>query len=213
MLMLRDVSLCRRFLLALSISATMLLAACAGSPEVVSPIESGSQPVAPYRIGVDDVVAVSVWRNAELSVTGPVRPDGKITMPIIGDVQAGGKTPEEVAAAIRERLSEYIREPQVAVSVVQLVSHTYLTRVRVTGAVLRPVSIPHRPGMTVLDAVLEAGGVTDFAAPDRTTLYRKVDGKSRAYPVYLKRILYQGELETNYELRPGDIIAVPERRF
>ncbi len=213
MLILRNISSCSRILLVLSILTALFLSACASSPEAVAPIESGARTVAPYRIGIDDVIAVSVWRNAELSVTGPVRPDGKITMPIIGDIQAGGKTPEEVAATIREKLSEYIRDPQVAVSVVQLVSHTYLTRVRVTGAVLRPVSIPHRPGMTVLDAVLEAGGITEFAAPDRTTLYRKQNGKSRAYPVRLKRILYQGEVDTNYELMPGDIIAVPERRF
>ncbi len=186
---------------------------CATTPQVASVPESSAPPPTEYRIGIDDVIAVSVWRNAELSVTGPVRPDGKITMPIIGDVQAGGKTPEQVAAAIRERLGEYIRDPQVAVSVVQLVSHTYLTRVRVTGAVTQPISIPHRPGMTVLDAVLAAGGVTEFAAPNRTIMYRKQNGKSQAFPVYLKKILYQGELETNYELMPGDIISVPERRF
>ncbi len=192
---------------------TLFVPGCAAPPQVDPVPERTAQPVAEYRIGIDDVVAVSVWRNAELSVTGPVRPDGMITMPIIGDVRAGGRTPAQVAEVIRGRLSEYIRDPQVAVSVVQLVSHTYLTRVRVTGAVTQPISIPHRPGMTVLDAVLAAGGVTEFAAPNRTTLYRKQDGKSRAYPVYLKKILYQGELTTNFELMPGDIIAVPERRF
>ncbi len=191
----------------------LFLSGCATPPPVANIPDSDIQPVTDYRIGIDDVISVSVWRNAELSVTGPVRPDGKITMPIIGDVQAGGKTPEQVAAAIRERLGEYIRDPQVAVSVVELVSHTYLTRVRVTGAVTQPVSIPHRPGMTVLDAILAAGGITEFAAPNHTTLYRKQAGKSQAFPVYLKKILYQGKLETNYELMPGDIISVPERRF
>ncbi len=210
MLKIRTLILCKQLLTILII---ILSAACSTLPKVTPPQPSDTGSAAPYRIGIDDVIAVSVWRNPELSVTGPVRPDGMITMPIIGDVRAGGKTPEEVAAAIREKLSEYIREPQVAVSVVQLVSHTYLTRVRVTGAVLRPISIPHRPGMTVLDAILEAGGVTEFAAPDRTMLYRKQEEKTQAYPVRLKRILYRGELDTNYELMPGDIIAVPERRF
>ncbi len=186
---------------------------CVTTPPVAVMPEENIPPATEYRIGIDDVIAVSVWRNSELSVTGPVRPDGKITMPIIGDVQAGGKTPEQVAASIREKLGEYIRDPQVAVSVVELVSHTYLTRVRVTGAVTQPISISHRPGMTVLDAILAAGGVTEFAAPNRTTLYRKQAGKSQAFPVYLKKILYQGELDTNYELMPGDIISVPERRF
>ena len=192
---------------------TLFLLGCAASPKVERVPEGTVQPVTEYHIGIDDVIAVSVWRNAELSVTGPVRPDGMITMPIIGDVKAGGRTPDQVARSIRERLGEYIRDPQVAVSVVQLVSHTYLTRIRVTGAVTQPISIPHRPGMTVLDAVLAAGGVTEFAASNRTTLYRKQGGKSQAYPVYLKKILYQGGLSTNYELMPGDIIAVPERRF
>ncbi len=186
---------------------------CTTTPPVAVVPEENMPPATEYHIGIDDVIAVSVWRNAELSVTGPVRPDGKITMPIIGDVQAGGKTPEQVAASIREKLGEYIRDPQVAVSVVELVSHTYLTRVRVTGAVTQPISISHRPGMTVLDAILAAGGVTEFAASNRTTLYRKQAEKSQAFPVYLKKILYQGELDTNYELMPGDIISVPERRF
>jgi len=199
--------------LVLTVFAPLLLFACSSTPKVVVHPESNAGAVSPYHIGIDDEITISVWRNPELSVTGPVRPDGMITMPIIGDVQAGGKTPEEVAATIKKRLGEYIRDPQVAVSVSKLVSHTYLTRVRVTGAVTQPISIPHRPGMTVLDAVLAAGGVTEFAAPDRTTLYRKQEGKTQAFPVYLKRILYQGELETNYELMPGDIIAVPERRF
>ncbi len=199
--------------LVLPVLLSLFFYGCAAPPKLASVPDSNVQLSTEYRIGIDDVISVSVWRNAELSVTGPVRPDGKITMPIIGDVQAGGKTPEQVAEAIRKRLEQYIRGPQVAVSVVELVSHTYLTRVRVTGAVAEPVSIPHRPGMTVLDAVLSAGGVTEFAAPNHTTLYRKQEGDSRAFPVYLKEILYQGKLDTNYELLPGDIISVPERRF
>ncbi|WP_456445012.1 XrtA/PEP-CTERM system exopolysaccharide export protein [Thiolapillus sp.] len=166
-----------------------------------------------YLVGVDDTLSVSVWRNPELSVTAVVRPDGMITVPVIGDVVAVGKTPEEVASDIKERLSTYIRNPQVAVSVTQLVSNAFLTRVRVTGAVVSPISSPHRPGMTVLDAVLEAGGMTDFAAPDQARLYRKVNGKIKAYAVHLKQILQKGDLSTNYELLPGDIISIPERSF
>ncbi|WP_457671324.1 XrtA/PEP-CTERM system exopolysaccharide export protein [Thiolapillus sp.] len=173
----------------------------------------GTGVVAKYLVGVDDTLSVSVWRNEELSVSAIVRPDGKITVPVIGDVAAAGRTPEEVADDIRERLSKYIRSPQVAVSVTGLVSNAYLTRVRVTGAVTQPVSTAHRPGMTVLDAVLEAGGLTEFAAPDKARLYRKVDGKVKAYPVFLKQILQKGNLSTNYRLLPGDIISIPERSF
>jgi len=158
-------------------------------------------------------VQVTVWRNPELSVTAPVRPDGKISVPIIGDVEAGGRTPSEVAEIIKSRLSAYIREPNVAVILTELRSHEFLSRVRVTGAVRTPRSIPHRQGMTVLDAVLEAGGTNDFASPNRTKLYRKVKDKVDVFDVDLGDILKKGRLETNLLLRPGDVITVPERLF
>lgn len=166
-----------------------------------------------YRIGVDDVVQVTVWRNPELSVTAPVRPDGKISVPIIGDVEAGGHTPSQVAEAIRAKLSAYIREPNVAVILTELRSHEFLSRVRVTGAVRTPRSMPHRQGMTVLDAVLEAGGVSDFAAANRTKLYRKEGNVTRVFDIELNAILKEGRLESNALLRPGDVITVPERMF
>ena len=175
--------------------------------------ESQSEPFAPedYRIGVDDRVQVSVWRNPELTVTAPVRPDGKISVPIIGDIVAGGHTASEVAESVKKRLSEYIREPNVAVIITELRSHEFLTRVRVTGAVRTPRSMPHRQGMTVLDAVLEAGGLNEFASANRAKLYRKVREKTEVFEVSLGDILARGRLETNLVLRPGDVITVPER--
>ncbi len=170
--------------------------------------------VTAYHIGVDDQLKVSVWQNPDLSVTVPVRPDGKITVPLIGDVQAGGETPDAVAATIQEKLKSYVRDPQVAVILTELRSHEYLSRIRVTGAVRNPVSLPFRQGMTILDAVLAAGGTTEFAAPDRTELYRHSgDGATQAYQVKLGRILQQGELETNYPVQPGDVVTVPQRAF
>lgn len=166
-----------------------------------------------YRIGVDDMVQISVWRNPELSVTVPVRPDGRISVPLIGDVQAGGLTPMEVGNTVKEKLSAYIRDPNVAVILTQLRSHEFLSRVRVVGAVRNPRSITHRQGMTVLDAILEAGGVNDFAAPDRTKLHRKINAKPQVIGIKLGNILTQGTLETNLELQPGDVITVPERLF
>ena len=166
-----------------------------------------------YRIGVDDLVQVSVWRNPELSVTVPVRPDGKISVPLIGDVQAGGLTPMEVGTVVKDKLGAYIRDPNVAVILTQLRSHEFLSRVRVVGAVRNPRSITHRQGMTVLDAILEAGGVNDFAAPDRTKLHRKINAKPQILKIKLGDILTQGTLETNLELQPGDVITVPERLF
>lgn len=164
-----------------------------------------------YHIGVDDVVSVSVWQNPELSVTVPVRPDGRISMPLLGDVQAGGLTPEQVSANIKRALGQYVRDPHVVVILEELNSHQFLSRVRVTGAVNQPMSMPFRPGITVLDAVLEAGGLTEFASADRAVLYRRVGEENKRIPVKLDAILNKGDLSTNYTLQPGDVISIPER--
>ena len=198
--------------------ALLLVSPLAGEPAHADSARSaldaaGPEFAADYRIGVDDVLQVSVWRNDDLSVTVPVRPDGRISVPLVGDVVAGGRTPEEVGATIEEKLEAYVRDPKVAVILTELRSHEFLSRVRVTGAVRKPVSIPYRPGMTVLDAVLEAGGVNEFAAANRTRLYRKSGGGAQAYEVELKDLLERGELATNWPVRPGDVITVPERAF
>ncbi len=199
----------------LSLVWLVLLAGCAVAPRPgdAPSIDPAAQAVDVYRIGVDDVLQVSVWQNPDLNVTVPVRPDGNISVPLAGDIPAGGRTPEEVGITIKERLGAFIREPNVTVILTELRSHEYLARVRVTGAVRTPVSVPYRQGMTVLDAVLEAGGTNEFAAADRTQLYRKDGAATRTYPVHLDRILKRGELGTNYPVQPGDVITVPERSF
>lgn len=201
-------------LVSILVAITMLVTACNTAPVQ----EEGTPRPATfvggtYHIGVDDRIQVTVWRNPELSVTVPVRPDGMISVPLIGDVQAGGKTPEEVAAVIKQKLTSYIREPSVAVIVVELRSHEFLSRVRVTGAVRTPKSMPYRQGMTVLDAVLEAGGLNEFASANRSKLYRKGNGKTVVYDIELGGILNKGQLETNMNLQPGDVVTVPERLF
>lgn len=190
----------------------LLLAGCVSSGNVTSGAPPAPASVTDdYQIGVDDIVQVSVWRNPELGITAPVRPDGKISVPLVGDVVAGGRTPDAVAKDLQEKLSVLVREPQVTVIITELRSHEYLSRVRVTGAVRTPVSIPYRQGMTVLDAVLAAGGVTEFAAPDRSSLHRKSGDTAQAYGVQLGNILNSGDLSTNYKVAPGDVITVPER--
>lgn len=191
-----------------------LLAACASRPQQAEPARMPEPAVSSdYRIGVDDRVQVNVWRNAELSVAVPVRPDGMISVPLIGDVAAGGRTPTEVAAAIEEKLKHYIREPRVTLIVTELRSHEFISRVRVTGAVQQPLSLPYRQGMTVLDAVLEAGGITEFAAANRARLYRRTGDNTEVMPIELDDILSRGKLTSNYQLLPGDIVSVPERLF
>ena len=166
-----------------------------------------------YRIGVDDQVQITVWGNDALSVNMPVRPDGKVSMPLIGDVQAGGLTSEEMATEIGTQLAEYMRSPNVTVQVTELRSHEYLSRVRVTGAVQTQTSLPYRQGMTILDLVLAAGGVTEFAAPGRTMLQRTAAGETKVYKINLDRLLNRGDVGSNVRLAPGDTVTVPQRAF
>lgn len=212
------------------LAAMLALSGCETAPKASSnktaaPIQKGNTSIVndavaaaysnadEYRIGVDDVVKVSVWKNPDLSVEVPVRPDGNISVPLIGDVPVGGKTPDEVSGIITDKLNVYLRDPQVTVILSELNSNEFLSRIRVTGAVETAKSIPYRQGITVLDAVLEAGGVTKFASADGTRLYRKQGTTSKVYKVSLKRILKKGDLKTNYPLLPGDVITVPERAF
>ena len=205
----------RNTLLLLLVSGFLALGGCVtntGSSQAPK-LNPQAQAVSAYQIGVDDELKISVWQNPDLDVSVPVRPDGKISVPLVGDVDAGGHTPEEVAAEIQSKLKSYVRDPQVTVILTQLRSHEYLSRVRVTGAVRQPVSVPYRQGMTVLDAVLAAGGTNEFAAADRTELYRKEGDATHAYAVHLDRILKEGELTTNYPVPTGEVITIPERTF
>lgn len=198
--------------------AVVLVSGCASTRDTAEGTEKETSRFASYvegdyRIGVDDRLQITVWHNPELSVLVPVRPDGKISVPLIGDVEAGGNTPTQVAAIVKNKLTAYIRDPNVTVILTELRSHEFLSRIRVTGAVRTPRSMPYRQGMTVLDAVLEAGGVNDFSSPGRTKLYRKGKNKTEIFDIDLTDILTKGKLDTNLELRPGDVVTVPERLF
>jgi polysaccharide export outer membrane protein len=166
---------------------------------------------AEYLIGVDDRLSVNVWGNPDLSVQMPVRPDGRFSMPLIGDVEAGGQSPSQVAERITEMLKVYVRDPNVTVLVTDLRSTEFVSRIRVTGAVRDPSSMNYLAGMTILDAILAAGGPNDFASIGRTRLHRKVGDDVLMYAIPLDRILNDGDIESNVELAPGDVITVPER--
>lgn len=188
------------------------LASCGGQPEVVDvPVEGFNYSEEEYLIGVGDQLDLRVWRNPDLSAKVPVRPDGRISAPLVGDVEAAGLTPETLADLVSEKLGLYIRNPQVTVVVINASSSDYQQRVRITGAVSKPVSLAFRDGMTVLDLVLEAGGPTKFALANKTKLYRKTNGETKVYPIYLDDILKKGRVSTNYPLSPSDILTVPER--
>jgi len=196
---------------------SLFLVSCSGTRGQLDPLkrppELTASAVPEYRLGASDVVAVNVWKNPDLSVRVPVRPDGYISVPLVGDVLAGGRTPAEISADTEEKLKQFIRTPKVSIIVEELNSAEFQNRVRVVGGVASPKSISHRDGMTVIDLVLEAGGVNAFSSPDSAKLYRNIDGDTKVFPVYLESILKDGVLDTNYLLAPGDVVSVPERRF
>ncbi len=166
-----------------------------------------------YQMAVGDSIQITVWKNPELSVSEPVRPDGKIAVPLVGDIQAAGKTPEQLSADIKHALGGYIKNPNVTVILTSLQGHEFLSRIRVTGSVVNNVSMPYQQGMTVLDAVLEAGSVDEFADANNTKLYRRTGDSSATYDIRLRDIMEKGDMTTNVYLLPGDVITVPERLF
>jgi polysaccharide export outer membrane protein len=191
-----------------------LLGACSIKNVVTEqPVETSIGVVEEYLLGVGDAVQVNVWRNPDLSVGVLVRPDGKISVPLAGDIKVDGVSTAALSQLIEEKLNSYIRNPKVTVIVTNPTSADFIHRIRVTGAVSAQRSIPYRKGITVLDVVLEAGGVTVFADADGSKLYRQTEDGAKVYPIYLNDILEKGILDSNYTLYPQDIITVPERGF
>ncbi len=182
------------------------------SPTPISPpTAEQAQAQATYIIGPGDSLQIFVWREQGLSTTVPVRPDGKITTPLVEDMVAVGKTPSQLARDMEKVLSRYIKSPQVNVLVSQPMST--FSQVQVIGQVARPQSMAYREGMKVLDAVLAAGGLAPFASGNRAKLIRKTNGKQQETKVKLADLLDKGDLRQNLELRPGDVIVVPESIF
>jgi polysaccharide export outer membrane protein len=187
------------------------------TPESVNPSDSQMPQMAPsavapdYRIGPGDTLQIFVWRNSELTQSVPVRPDGKISTPLVEDMVAVGKTPSQLARDIEAVLGEYIRSPQVNVIVTNPVSA--FSQVKVIGQVTNPQSLPYREGMRVLDAILAAGGLTEFAAGNRGKIVRKVDGKDSEIKIKVEDLVNKGAMKHNLELKPGDVIVVPQSFF
>ncbi len=164
-----------------------------------------------YRIGPGDTLQVFVWRNADLTVTVPVRPDGKISTPLVEDMVAVGKTPSGLARDIEKALREYVKSPQVNVIVTQPAS--VFSQVKVIGQVVHPQALPYHDGMTVMDAVLAVGGLSQFAAGNRAHVVRTVNGKPQEFKLKLESLVNDGDMKQNLALQPGDVLVVPESRF
>lgn len=192
----------------------LFLMSCGHHPSVSSePPPAVDRVIEEYKIGVGDSISINVWRNPELSLQVPVRPDGKISLPLVGDIIASGGTAEALSKKLQDKFVNFIRNPQVTVIVSSYGSSDFQHRVRITGAVQQPLSIPFRDGMTILDLVLEAGGLNDFAIANRAILYRNSPSGVSRHAVRLADILKKGKLATNYELYPSDMLIVPERTF
>ncbi len=166
-----------------------------------------------YEIGKSDQLLVDVWRNPELTRSMTVRPDGYITMPLMGDILADGRKPEELAAVISNGLKTIIKSPEVTVTVVNPASIEYIYRVRAMGEFNQPTSIRFVEGMTVMDLALAAGGVSPYGAQDRAVLSRMTGEGYKEFRVDLKAIFEDGDTTTNYELQPTDIVTVPEKKL
>ena len=180
-------------------------------PVTAAPAVPAAQVQESYVIGPGDVLQVFVWRNPELTVSVPVRPDGRITTPLVEEVTASGKTAGQLAREIEQVLSEYIRSPQV--NVIVTTPRGIISEVKAVGQVRTPQGVPYRDGMRVLDLVLSVGGLTDFAAGNRAKVVRQQDGKTVDIRVKLNAIIEGGDMSRNILLKPGDVLVVPEARF
>jgi len=167
-----------------------------------------------YVIGPLDELTVFVWRNPELGASVQVRPDGRITTPLITDMPAVGKTPSMLAEDIKLQLSQYIQDPLVSV-ILNKFAGTFSQQVRIVGATEKPASIPFRANMTLLDAMIAVGGLSEYAAGNRARLVRfdKGTGRQREYALRLGDLLKKGQAKANVMLSPGDVIIIPESMF
>ena len=196
---------------AAALAATV--AGCAG-------FTGGGNPAAPtkastpdynYIVGPGDMLNITVWRNPELSQTVPVRPDGQVSTPLVDGLVAQGKTSAQIARDVEKELSKYVRDPVVTVIVTSVVG-PYSEQIRVVGEAVKPQFLPYKQKMTVLDVLIAAGGLTDFADGNRATLVRASEGNKR-YNVRLNDLVKRGDIDANVDVLPGDILIIPQGWF
>jgi polysaccharide biosynthesis/export protein len=208
--------LSRLVVTALTVAMTVPAAALAKAPELppASFVAMQEGPGEEYVIGPLDELTIFVWRNPELGASVQVRPDGRITTPLISDMPAVGKTPSMLAEDLKLQLSQYIQEPLVSV-IVNKFAGTFSQQIRVVGATEKPASLPYRANMTVLDAMIAVGGLSEYAAGNRAKLIRfdKQTGRQKEYAVKLGNLLRKGDTRANVMLQPGDVIIIPESMF
>ncbi len=202
-----------RLRIAFAVLAAVQLAACASlsSRDLPPAPATGQSSDYSYVIGAGDNVNIIVWRNPELSMSVPVRPDGKVSAPLVEELMAQGKTPPELARDVEKRLATYVRDPVVTVVVTSFVG-PYSEQIRVVGEAARPQFLPFKQKMTLLDVMIAVGGLTDFADGNGAVIQRSAEGDKK-YSVRLKDLIKRGDTSANVEMRPGDILIIPQSLF
>lgn len=188
------------------------LGACASNYPDAPMMTASAGEKSEYVIGPGDNLQVFVWRNPDLTASVPVRPDGRISVPLIENVMASGKTPSQLGEEVEEVLKEFVKDPKVTIIVTSF-NGPFAEQIRIVGEATSPKAIPYRKDMSVLDAMIMVGGLTEFAAGNRAVVVRKTDGVEKIYRVRLSDLLRGGDVSANVELLPGDVIIIPESRF
>ena len=191
-----------------ALAGILLVGGCTSYPPAPQSANIGDYE---YRIGPLDTVNIIVWRNPELSMAGPVRPDGKITTPLVEDLPATGKTQSALARDLEKALAKFLRDPVVTVIVTTFVGPSS-EQIRVIGEATKPQIIPYRKDMSVLDVMIQVGGLTDFADGNRASIFRPADG-GKSYSVRLQDLVKRGDISANVDMRPGDILIIPQSWF
>jgi polysaccharide export outer membrane protein len=187
-----------------------LMVACASKPTNQAPAIAAT-PDYNYIVGPGDSINIIVWRNPELSMSVPVRPDGKISTPLVDELVAQGKTSIEIAREVEKALGKFVRDPVVTVIITNFVG-PYSEQIRVVGEAAKPQALPYKQKMTVLDVMIAVGGLTDFADGNSATITRAAEGSKR-YSVRLNDLIKRGDISANVEMRPGDILIIPQGWF
>jgi len=200
----------------LVLAVLFLMAGCARETTLptadVSASTASYASTGDYRIGPGDMLSVVVWHNPDLTNQVPVRPDGRISIPLVGDVVAAGKTPMNLADELKEKLKPYIKDPLVTVTPTQFVG-PFARQIRVIGEAVQPRAIPFSSNMTILDVMIAAGGLTRYADGDRAVIVRVENGKQKTYHVHLDSLIRDGDVSQNVAVEPGDILIIPQRFF
>jgi len=201
-----------RWVRAAFVALCVSLAACASNTgKFPAAPASAASPGYSYVIGPGDNLNIIVWRNPELSMSVPVRPDGKFSTPLIDELTAQGKNSVEISREIEKQLGKYVRDPVVTVVVTGFVG-PYDQQIRVVGEAAKPQVLAYKQQMTLLDVMIAVGGLTDFAAGNEATILRKADG-DKQYSVRLKDLVKRGDISANVEMKPGDILIIPQSLF